>query len=143
LRISHHFRNFRGKPRIAGLSRIIDRTAEKEKLAAASREETQRLLNAQRRFGAGNRIRLSEMEYLETSEFELFLDLLAEAVSARISPAEAVEILSGDGCLRIRLEPTNDGREALIMTEEGTFSGPDHWISIDALSTSEIPEVLM
>jgi uncharacterized protein (TIGR02677 family) len=133
LPISNCLRDSRGSSRTGGLSRIIDRTTEKEKLAAATHEEAQRLLNAQRRFGTG-RMRLSELEHLETDEFEVFLDLLGDAVSARVFAAEPVEILSGDGSLRIRLEPTGDGREALILTAEGTFSGPDYWMSMEALT---------
>jgi uncharacterized protein (TIGR02677 family) len=119
------------------LSRIIDRTTEKEKLAAAAREDAERILSAQRRFGTGRRMRLSELECLETGDFELFLDLLAEALSARIFPAEAVEILSADGCLKIKLEPTLDGRDALIVTADGALSGPDHWISVQRASMEE------
>jgi uncharacterized protein (TIGR02677 family) len=135
--------DYRTSSRTRGLSRIIDRSAEKEKLAAAGRGEAQRLLNAQRRFGPGNRIRLSELEHLETDEFELFLDLLGEAVSVGMFSAEPVEILSGDGGLRIKLEPTCDGRQALIPTTDGELSGPDHWISIEQISADDAQEVLM
>jgi len=136
-------RNYRGNARTLGLSRMIDRSAEKERLAAACHEEAQRLLNAQQRFGTGNRIRLSELEHLETREFELFLELLGEAISARVFDDQPVEILSGDGCLRIRLEPTADGREALILTTDGILSGPDHWIRIEPISTNDLEGVLM
>jgi uncharacterized protein (TIGR02677 family) len=112
-----------GDPHTGMLSRIIDRTAEKEKLAAAAHDEALRILSAQARFGSGRRMRLSELELLEAGEFDLFLDLLADATS--------MEVVSDDGFLRVRLEPTNDGREAAIMTTEGVFSGPDHWISIE------------
>jgi len=56
---------------------------------------------------------------------------------------EAVEILSGDGCLRVKLEPTDDGREAMILTTEGTFSGPDYWISIEQISAEDTIGVAM
>src|SRR5207247_1336027 len=95
-----------------------------------------------RRFGTGRRMRLSELEHLETGEFEMFLELLGEAISARVFSTEAVEILSGDGSLKVRLEPTGDGREAMILTAEGMFSGPDHWISIEPISTAEMLEVI-
>jgi uncharacterized protein (TIGR02677 family) len=130
LRISIRIRDG-GSNAQAVLTRIVDRTAEKEKLAAAAREEALRILTAQARFGTGQPTRLSELECLESGEFDLFLDVLAEALSARVFPAEPVEILSGDGCLRVKLEPTGDGREALIVTPEGIFSGPDHWISVE------------
>jgi uncharacterized protein (TIGR02677 family) len=121
----------------AVLSRIIDRSTEKERFAAALREDAERMLNAQSRFGTGRRMRLSELECLEAGDFELFLDLLAEALSARVFPPEAVEILSADGCLKIKLEPTLDGRDARVVTADGTFSGPDHWISVERASMEE------
>ena len=52
------------------LSRIIDRTAEKEKLAAATHEEALRILRAQNRFVGGTRMRLSDLVQLETDEFD-------------------------------------------------------------------------
>ena len=122
-----------------GLSRIIDRSSEKEKLAAAAHEESQRLLETQRRFGSGNRIRLSELEHLEANEFELFLDLLGEA-AAKVFANESMEILSHDGSLRVRLEPVTDGRKAMILTSDGMLSGPDHWIHIEPTSLHETSE---
>jgi uncharacterized protein (TIGR02677 family) len=134
LRISTTLRDSGSDSRTGRLSRIIDRTDEKEKLAAATREEAMRIMNAQARFGTGRRMRLSELEHLDPGEFDLLLDLLSEAMSARVFSDEPVEILSGDGCLRIKLEPTLDGRDARIPTTEGTLSGPDHWISIDQIT---------
>jgi hypothetical protein len=134
LRVARRARDYRGQTQTGGLSRIIDRTGEKRKLAAALRDDAQRLLNAQRRFGTGNRMRLSELAQLEPEDFEMFLDLLGDAVAARVFPAEAVEIVSGDGCLKVQLEPTADGRQAEIRTPDGTFSGPDHWIRVEAIS---------
>src|SRR5262249_40313661 len=117
----------------AALSRIVDRTAEKEKLAAAARDAALRLVTAQARFGTGRRIRLSELEFLEPGEFELFLDVLAETLSARGFPTEPVEVLTGDGSLRVKLEPADGAGEACIVTPDGVFSGPDHWISVETV----------
>jgi len=105
-------------------SRVVDRTEEKQKLAIATHEEAMRILAAQSRF-SGGRMRLSQLEFLELDEFDLLLDLLGEGV----------EILSGDGSPRIRLEPTADGETAMILTDGGMFSGPDYWIKFgdDAL----------
>jgi len=114
--ISTSAQNYSPRLRTVGLTRIIDRSAEKEKLAAFSHHEAHRLLNARRRFGTSNRIRLSELQHLESGEFEMFLDLLGDVVS--------------EG----QLAPTGDC-EASILTTEGVLSGPDHWISIE-------PEVL-
>jgi len=129
-------------PSAGGLSRIIDRSAEKEKLAASSREEAERLLQAQQRFCNNGRIRLSDLQNLDGSEFERLLDLLAEAMSARVDSAEPVEVIFADGGLRIRLEPSGENREAFIRTSEGILRGPDHWMSIEQIPTSEVPEVL-
>ena len=137
VQISTRLRASGSYSRTGRLSRIIDRTAEKKKLAAASHQEALRILNAQRRFATGRRMRLSDIEQLETGEFDLFLDLLAEAVSASGFEDDASEILSNDGSLRLKLEPTADGRVAVIHTPEGIFSGPDHWISIGANSLSD------
>jgi uncharacterized protein (TIGR02677 family) len=138
LRISKRFRHDSNSPQTGMLNRIIDRRAEKAKLAAATHEETLRLLIAQNRFGRGRRIRLSELEQLETVEFDMLLDLLGEAVSARVFPNEAVEALSPDGSLNVRLEPTDDGRNFTILTNDGVFSGPDQWIQIDPISTETV-----
>jgi uncharacterized protein (TIGR02677 family) len=132
----------RGSSRTDGLSRIIDRSIEKERLAATCQEETRRLLSSQNCFGNGNRIRLSDLQQLAPCEFELFLDLLGDAVSARVSPADAVEILSGDGCLRVRLEPAGDDHLARIDTGDGALSGPDLWIRIEQIATEDLPEVV-
>src|SRR5213593_4738103 len=97
VRIAMRHRDYGRFSPAADLSCIIDRTAEKEKLAAAAHEEALRILSAQGRFGAGGRMRLSELEHLETGEFDLFVGLLGEAVSARVFSNEPVEIFSGDG----------------------------------------------
>ena len=60
-------------------------------------------------------MRLSQLEQLEAGEFELFLDLLGS----------------------VDLEPTGDGRVAVIQTPDGVFSGPDYWISIESNSLEE------
>jgi uncharacterized protein (TIGR02677 family) len=138
LRLQTSFRDYTSSAQAGGLTYLIDRTTEKEKLAAAAHEEALRILNAQSRFGTGDRIRLSQLEELETREFDLLLDMLGEAVSARVLSTEPVEIFSGDGCLKIKLEPTCDGREASILTADGVLSGPDHWITIEHLVVEEV-----
>jgi uncharacterized protein (TIGR02677 family) len=130
LQISMRLREYSRNLQTGSLSRVIDRSEEKQKLAAATHEQALHILKAQRRFGTNRRMRLSELEQMEAGEFDMFLDLLGEALSVRVLPTEAVEILSGDGSLTVRLEPTDDGRQASIITAEGIFSGPDHWISV-------------
>src|SRR5262249_23985136 len=109
VQISTRLRASGSYSRTGRLSRIIDRTEEKKKLAAASHQEALRIVNAQRRFATGRRMRLSDIEQLETGEFDLFLDLLEEAISASGFEDDAGEIMSNDGSLRLKLEPTADG----------------------------------
>ena len=135
LRLSTIRRTYGRNAQTGGLSRIIDRSREKEKLAAATHDQALAILNAQARFATGRRMRLSDLEELEADEFDLFLDLIGEAVSARVVPTDAVEIVSGDGCLRLRLEPALEGAGVSIATSEGVFSGADHWITIEPVST--------
>ena len=130
MRISSRLRATGSYPRIGRLSRIIDRTAEKKKLAAAAHDEAMHILSAQSRFADGQRLRLSDLSQLETNAFDLFLDLLGEGISTKVLPGETAEVLSNDGSLKVRLEPTGDGQLAIIHTPDGTFSGPDHWISV-------------
>jgi len=139
LRFPGDAHGLRGSLRTGGLSRMVDRSSEKEKLAAAAHEESRRLLDTQRRFGSGNRIRLSELVRLDAAEFELFLDLLGEA-AAKAFPTESLEVLSDDGSLRVRLEPVHDGRMATIRTADGMLSGPDHWIHIEPISVNDAKE---
>jgi uncharacterized protein (TIGR02677 family) len=115
----------RGAPR-----QIIDRTAEKRILEEAARAEAGQILAAEERLAGKGRLRLSELGRLDSLEFQLFLDLLGEALSRKIRPDEAVEATSSDGSLRIALEPTADGAEAVIDTTDGEFRGRDHCITI-------------
>jgi len=111
-------------PQTGGLARIIDRTEEKEKLNDATREEKLRIVTAQARFGTGRRLRLSELQHLETDEFDLLLEVLGETDNENFS---------------VKIEPADDGGEASITTSEGVLSGPDLWITIERASSQEVP----
>jgi uncharacterized protein (TIGR02677 family) len=137
LHISHGFRANGSFSRTGRLSRIVDRTAEKKMLAEAARHEALRILDAQSRFAGAGRMRLSEFDQLEAGELDLFLDLLGEALAAKTFAEDSAEIMSNNGSLRVTLEPTADGRTAVIHTPDGVFSGPDHWISIGPSSAEE------
>ena len=110
---------------------VIDRTKEKELLARLAKDEAQQIAAAQRHLATGLRLRLSELNALETAaELELFLDLLGEALAARIHPSNKVVAHSTDGSLRIELEPIGDGTEAVLRTSEGLLGGDDHYVTI-------------
>lgn len=113
---------------------VIDRSKEKELLARLARDEAQQMAAAQRRLATGTRLRLSEIGALKTAaEFELFLDLLSEALAAKTHPDETVVAHSSDGALRIELEPVGDGTEAIIATSDGILCGDDHYVTISSV----------
>lgn len=122
-----------GKPRT-----VIDRSQEKAMLVRVAREEAEQIAAAQRRLATGQRMRLSDIGTLEPTEFELFLDLLGEALARKIHPADAVEATSSDGALRILLAATGDHAIAVIETRWGRFSGLDHFIEVHALYSEDI-----
>ncbi len=118
---------------------VIDRTQEKELLARLARDESHQLAAAQRQLANGRRIRLSELETLETAaELDLFLDLLGEALAAKVHPDQVVVAHSSDGALRIELEPVGDGSEAVVHTSDGILRGKDHYLTISNAFNDEI-----
>jgi uncharacterized protein (TIGR02677 family) len=121
---------------------LVSRATEKALLVASAREEAESLAAARRLLATGRRLRLSELAAMDEPAFELFLDLLGEALSSRVDPRESVETTSSDGSLRITLEPTGDGAAASLRTSLGTLTGPDHYVTIsDALaSDGRFPE---
>jgi len=122
-------------------SRVIDRSAERAMLARLAEEETAQIEAARRRFATGRRLRLSDLGLLGRAEFDLFLDLLGEAIAGRVRATDVVEATSSDGSLLIRLEPPADDSEETtsIETEIGWFRAPDFVVTIsDAAEASEL-----
>jgi uncharacterized protein (TIGR02677 family) len=107
---------------------IVDRSQQKAILATAMVEEAQQIRAARQRLATGRPMRLSEMGFLRTYEFALFLDLLDEALTRKIQPSDTIETTSSDGTLVIRLWRADGG--ATIETETGWFSGPDQFLVI-------------
>jgi len=85
---------------------------------------------ARLRLATGRPTRLSELGTLDPHAFGLFLNLLGEALSEQAGPEAAVERQTGDGLLRIRLEPLGADTRAEIHTADGMFAGRDHLLTI-------------
>lgn len=128
----------RSTPRGAAKA-IVDRSQEKAILVNAMAEEVQQIRAARQRLATGRPVRLSELGFLRDPEFALLLDLLDEALTRKIRPADVIETTSSDGTLAIRLWPA-DGR-ATIDTEGGQFSGQDHFLVIRDASIDEPPNI--
>lgn len=113
-----------------GPSRIADTSKEREWLARLAADEAGQLESARALLATNQQLLISDLEPLNPAAFELFLDLLGEAMTARLLPDEAVEATSTDGSLVIRLEPFQTYREARIRTAAGILTGPDALILI-------------
>lgn len=109
---------------------VIDRRREKEYLAKVAKDEALQIAAAQQRLATGRQMRLSEIGTLDPTAFDLFLDLLGEAVACKLHAADTVVAYSSDGALRIELSPTDDEAFAVITTSFGLFAGEDHYITV-------------
>jgi len=110
--------------------RILDRSEERNLLAARVAEEAAETESARQRLATNRETRLSELGRLDKSTFRLFLTLLGEALATQTDPDEPVERLTGDGTLIVRLVPLDSHTRAEITTDLGTFRGRDHRILI-------------
>jgi len=129
LRATGQYRK-RGQP-----PKIVRRDDERKALARRLREEAEQTRAARQRLIAAGASRLSELGPLERPAFDLFLQLLGEALVAG-RPDAPVHTVSRDGSLVIALEPPVDGATASVETPEGTFRGPDYRLHItDATAT--------
>lgn len=123
----------RGRP-----SNVIDRTADKRRLAALAAEEAAQIEKARLRLATGETTRLSELSVLDRDEFQLLLDLLGKALSEQRKPASEVVTTSGDGSMQVLLRRTTDNAIARIDTSDGQFTGFDHYIRIVDLTAEPV-----
>lgn len=133
LRIHPRLREYGEAAPRGAMPRVQARDEERRLLAAQLQEEHAQIEAARQRLATGRTTRLSELGALDGHAFALFLSLLGEALTAQSTPDEAVELQSGDGLLRIRLQPLEAGSHAEITTAGGTFAGRDHQITITRL----------
>jgi uncharacterized protein (TIGR02677 family) len=110
--------------------KILDRSKERALLAERVAEEAAQTEAARRRLATNHKTRLSELAHLDVRSFRLFLSLLGDALAAQTSPDDAVERLTSDGTLLVRLEPLEPDSSAEIVSDLGRFSGRDHRILI-------------
>lgn len=126
----------RGRP-----ADVIDRTAEKERLALMARQEAEQIEAARQKLATNQLNRLSELGQLSRNEFQLLLDLLGKALAAQRAPEAKVVTTSSDGSLEITLWPTPDHTLATIDTSEGEFHGRDHYLQIRDLTRVDVEVV--
>ena len=130
LRIHPRLREYGEAAPRGALPRVQARDEERRLLAAQLHEEHAQVEAARLHLATGRATRLSELGTLDVHAFALFLNLLGEALTAQASPEAPVELQSGDGLLRIRLEPLGRDTWAEISTPAGVFGGRDHVVTI-------------
>ncbi len=109
---------------------VIDRSAEKNRLRKIARDQASQIERARQYLLDAGRCRLTDLGPLNDDSFRLFLDLLGHALTQRPDRSGPIDVESADGTLRICLEPVPAGGPAVLATSDGTFTGPDHWITI-------------
>jgi len=112
---------------------VSDRSTARLLLAEQLEAEHRQTEAARQRLATGTPTRLSDLRALDRQEFGLFLNLLADALSAGPLTSDGVRTVTSDGTLEIRLVPTCDGGIAKIHTPDGIFGGQDHLITITDL----------
>lgn len=112
---------------------IVDRTRQREALERLTAEENRQIEAARQCLAHGRPLRIGDIDALDPHAFQLFLDLLGEALNRKATPDTTVEAASSDGGLSIQLSPTEDFAIATLRTQHGDFHGRDHWITIRLL----------
>ncbi len=112
------------------LPRVRDRNSEREQLATKLARADREIEEARAKLANGKAKRLSDLGPLNPHGFQLFLNLLGEALPAQANPDEAVERQTGDGLLHVRLEPLGADSNAEIRTDTGIFTGRDHLLTV-------------
>jgi uncharacterized protein (TIGR02677 family) len=110
----------------------IDRSAEKAHLTLLATQQAAQLQRASDQLLRGGRRRLAELGPLDSFEFRLFLELLAQALAASTTMDTRSHAYSADGSLRIVLEPMAGAEWVDVPTTDGIFRGRDHWITIES-----------
>jgi len=112
---------------------VQDRAVAREHIARQLAEESRQIEAARQRLATGQVLRLSELSAerpLEGESLDLLLSLLGEALAEQADPDQPVERLSGDGLMRIRLEPLAADSHAEIVSARGVLGGRDHLVTI-------------
>ena len=112
------------------LAKVRDRSEARTRMAQQLAEESRQVEAARQRLATGRPTRLSELGALDAHAFQLFLSLLAEALSEQTGPEQPVARQTGDGLLQIHLAPLAATSRARIETPLGVFAGRDHELTI-------------
>jgi uncharacterized protein (TIGR02677 family) len=135
IRISPQLRKTGSYERRGQPSQVRDRSADRELLRWQAEQEAEQAAEARRRLRTGAPTLLSDLDVLDPRAFRLFLSLLGDALAARAPGDTEVKTVTSDGSLEIRLRLVADGGTAVIKTEDGVLTGPEHVIDITDLTS--------
>ncbi|GDY30079.1 TIGR02677 family protein [Gandjariella thermophila] len=125
----------RGRP-----NRIVDRAEHRRLLAERAAQQAAQTAEARARLVTTHPTRLRDIGELDATAFDLFLQLLGDALAARRPGQRAVTTATADGTLEVRLTVLEGGGTAQIRTPAGVFGGPDHLIEIVDLAADSVEE---
>jgi len=133
VRISPQLRKSGSYERRGQPSQVKDRSAGRELLRRHAEHEAAQTAEARRRLHTSGPTLLSDLDVLDPRSFRLFLSLLGDALAARAPGDTEVKTVTSDGSLGVRLRLVPDGGTAVIKTEDGVLTGPEHVIEITDL----------
>jgi len=133
IRISPQLRKTGSYERRGQPSQVKDRSAAKDLLRRQAEHEAAQTAEARRRLRTSGPALLSDLDVLDPRSFRLFLSLLGDALAARVPGDTEVKTVTSDGSLEVRLRLVPDGGTAVIKTEDGVLTGPEHVIEITDL----------
>jgi uncharacterized protein (TIGR02677 family) len=133
LRISPRLRETGSHKKRGAPPKVRDRSKDKHLLRMKLNQQSLEAREARRRLATGEETRLSEIGTLDPASFNLFLNLLGEALAAIRDPEQAVQTVTGDGTIGIDLEPLGSETRAVIETPAGCFGGRDFRVRITDL----------
>lgn len=110
---------------------------QKATLAAHAKRQAMQIAAARRQLANADACMLSELQYLNPVEFDLFFELLGNALAHKVLPQQETRAQSADGSLEIQLKPATDDAFVPIYTTQGTLYVPQHQITIKDLMPSE------
>jgi uncharacterized protein (TIGR02677 family) len=135
IRISPQLRKTGSYERRGHPSQVRDRSADRELLRWQADQEAEQAAEARRRLRTEAPTLLSDLDVLDPRSFRLFLSLLGDALAARAPGDTEVKTVTSDGSLEIRLRLVPGGGTAVVKTEDGVLTGPEHVIEITDLTS--------
>jgi uncharacterized protein (TIGR02677 family) len=119
-------------------SKARDTHATRQLLRHRRRREREQARAALARLLTNGPARLSDFSRLDRHEFDLLLDLLSDALSARRVGGVRSAVSGASGVQIVLSDPEPESEPAKLQIVDGTFTGPDYLVDIQiAISGNE------